>query len=135
MKKRRNKHGWIRIVEAFVAVLIIAGVVLVLLDEGRIKKNDNSEEIYKIEESILSDIQNDNAIRSSVLSLDLTAVSNRVNYLKPSFLDCTTKICSIEETCEFGVVLEENIYSRDVIITTNQTDFSPKKVKIFCYRK
>ena len=52
-----KKHAWIRIVEAAVAILLIAGVVLIVLGQGNLKKQDPSEEIYKAETAILRDIQ------------------------------------------------------------------------------
>jgi len=45
----RNKRGWIRIVEAFVSVLIVVGTVLILMDKGYLEDSDISEKIYEEE--------------------------------------------------------------------------------------
>src|SRR3989344_676445 len=66
--KIKNKRGWIRIVEAFVAVLIITGLVLVIIGSSYTKEKDPSNEIYQIEEGILRDIQGNYSLRTGILS-------------------------------------------------------------------
>lgn len=144
--KMKNKHGWIRVVEAFVAVLIITGLVLVLLDEGYIKKNDPSEEVYKLENSILRDIQNNDTIRQEILSATVPVntsspsfpiLTNQTIKTKiPEFLICAASICEIEDSCIMTITTDKNIYSRSVAITTDSNyNFNPRKLVLFCYRK
>ena len=66
MKISKDKRGWIRVVEAVTAVLLILGAVLVILDKGYIAKTDISEEIYKIENSILMEIQLNDSMRNEI---------------------------------------------------------------------
>ena len=99
----KNKHGWIRIVEASVAILIIIGVVLVILDKGYIQRDDASEQIYETENLILRDIQNNNTLRDAVLNPGISppindseagfpiSIINKVNNEKPNYLDCIIK--------------------------------------------
>ena len=49
----KTKRAWIKIVEATIALLLIAGVVLVMIGQGHIKKEDISPEIYKTQTAIL----------------------------------------------------------------------------------
>ncbi|KHO51286.1 MAG: hypothetical protein QT05_C0044G0001, partial [archaeon GW2011_AR13] len=65
-----EKRGWIRIVEAFVSILLIAGAVLVLMNEGYIAKTDISQKVYDAELSILRDIELDETLRTEVLELE-----------------------------------------------------------------
>ena len=57
-----HKKGWIRIVEAFVAILLITGVLLILLDKGYLKE-DISSKVYEAEVSILRGVQLDLELR------------------------------------------------------------------------
>jgi len=64
----KNKRGWIKIVEAFVAVLLIAGVVLIIIDKEYLKKEDISSEVYDTELKILKEIQLNNTLRENILT-------------------------------------------------------------------
>src|SRR3989344_7529675 len=49
-----KRGGWLKIVEAFFAILLITGVLLFLVSKGYIGNNEgNSEKVYQIENSIL----------------------------------------------------------------------------------
>ncbi len=143
----QNKRGWIRIVEAFVAVLIIAGVILIILDKGYIKKEDPSEKIYEAENSILREIQNNNTIREEILNPALiegiesdepgfpSSVNNIINLQRPSYLDCKAKICNLDDSCILNDGLEQNVYARSVAITATLTNYNPRQLKLFCWMK
>ncbi len=138
MVKLKNKHGWVRIVEAFVAVLIIAGIILIIVDEGYIKKNDPADDIYKLENSILREIQNNDTLRQEILASNIpidsydpsfpAQTNQTINNKKPAHLNCISKICEASSKCLVAELVKDNIYSRSAII-------SPKKIVIFCYRK
>lgn len=141
----KNKNGWIRVVEAVVAALLITGAVLVVIDEGYIKKSNPSKEIYEAEDYILSLIQNNNTLREEVLGASLPVnstdpafppkINNTINKNVPAYLICSGKICMINDDCLFLENSEEDIYSRSSIVTANLTNYSPRQVKLFCYRK
>ena len=66
---RKNRRGWIRIVEAFTAILILAGIVLIVVGNQGIKKPDNSEQIRNSEISILREVQLNETLRTEILSV------------------------------------------------------------------
>ena len=66
---RKNKSGWIRIVEAFTMIILITGIFLLILDRGNSTK-DFSQEIYDKEQGILREIQLNNSLREGILSFD-----------------------------------------------------------------
>lgn len=137
-----DKKGWIRIVEAFVAILLITGVVLIVLDKEYIRK-DTSKEIYEIENSILKEIQLDDSLRQDILgvageidsddSLFPISVINSVESQKPSYLNCREKICEINSLCLIPIQENKNIYVQSVIITTDNGAYNPKQLKLFCF--
>jgi len=140
-----NQRGWIRIVEAFVAVLLITGVVLVILDKGYIKKEDPSKEIYELENSILRNIQTNDTLRTEIISSIVpiysyennfpSLVNDTINKNVPAYLNCFAKICVLSDRCLHDLNLNENIYSRSTIISSNLSNYDPKQIKLFCSRK
>ena len=54
--KKWNKHGWVKIVEAFIAVFIIMSVAIFVVNKSYIEKRDISEKIYNVEIQLLQEI-------------------------------------------------------------------------------
>ena len=147
----KNKRAWIRIVEAFVAILLITGVVLVIIDKGYVEKEDISERIYKIQISILREIQQDKNLRESIVGIDenelpvemydenfpadvLMKVEERV----PSYLSCNAKICKQDDVCKLDQKLDKDTYAQSVLISDfisvgESIEYSAKKLNLFCW--
>ena len=142
----RNKGGWIRIVEAFVAILIITGIVLMFLDRGYIAKEDASKKIFEVQDSILREIQINDTLRNQILDPAIIPpinksdsnfpndITNKIEFKIPSYLEWQAKICSIEDNCLLDLG-QKDIYSRSVIITTTQTNYNPRQLKLFFWLK
>ncbi|MFQ5531365.1 MAG: hypothetical protein ACE5ES_01990 [Candidatus Nanoarchaeia archaeon] len=142
LQKRGNKRGWIRIVEAFVALLLIAGVMLTVINQGYIGKKDITQEIYDVELSILREIELDNNLRNEILGVDVPSISetpsnvkNRINQRKPVFLNCDSKLCLLDQICSLATFVDANVYAQSVSITANLTDYKPRQLKLFCWEK
>jgi len=145
----KNKRGWIKIIEAFMAVLFLVGVVLVVIG------NENSDSdrgvfstIQKKQILILREIQLSDSLRQDVL-----AVSPPVNWESPSFpsdvknkiiertpnsFECVSKICAVEDTCVLSSNEEgKNVYVESVIITVveESSSYNPRQIKLFCWEE
>ena len=144
----KNKKGWIKIVEAFVAVLFIAGILLIIISSKHLVISDPDSDIYDSQLIILRDIQMNNTLRQFILdaippveSDDVgfpQDVKDRIDYLTPSYLECLAKICEIELDCNLGTLLERNIYVQTVMITVTETQegvMDPRQLKLFCWVK
>lgn len=146
----KSKRGWIRIVEAFVAVLLITGVVLVLMNKGYLGKKNTSEKIYEIETSILREIEQDNSLRQEILGLTLeengiiitaqnaestwARINNRVS--EYDYLDWQAKVCKMDEICVLNNYEEgKEIYAQSVAIAATSQIYSPKQLKLFFWIK
>lgn len=138
----KNKSGWIKIVEAFMMILLITGFILVMLNKGQVYFSGNSPGIYEKEQAILHDIQMNDSLRSTIINsavpLDWSGFPNdlksKIN--QSSTLDCTGKLCAISGECVLSNPQNSaNLYVQSVIITTNLNTYSPRKLKIFCYEK
>jgi negative regulator of sigma E activity len=143
-KLKQEKRGWIRIVEAFTAVLLIAGVLLIVVDKGYLQTNDHSKEIYEAEKSILKEIQLNDNLRDSVLNAPGTLplnhtnlpndIKNKINEM-PNHLVCRGAICDIDSDCLYTENIEKDLYARNVIISSTQSQYNPRQLKMFCYMK
>jgi len=138
----KNKKGWIKIVEAFTSVLLIAGVLLIILSEVTTTE-DVSQQIYDREYAILREIQLDNDLRKSVLDLDIASenkdapadVQLIIDLRKPGFLDCEAIVCSIEDNCILNSAPEnKDLFVQSSMISSNSEKYSPRQIKLFCWR-
>ena len=140
-----NKRGWIKIVEAFIAILLITGVVLVILSGEDLANLDLHSEIYESQLITLRDIQMDNTLRQSVLDATTPAesddvgfpqdVKNRIEYFSLDSLECKAKICGLELSCNLKNPPEKEIHAQTVAITSTSTTYNPKQLKLFCWDK
>ncbi|HLA23105.1 MAG TPA: hypothetical protein VJZ93_01060 [Candidatus Nanoarchaeia archaeon] len=140
-----NRRGWIRIVEAFLTILLIVGVVFIFIEKDYIK-NDSSETVYNKQQKILREIQLNSTLRSSITSIDAGSlplefnsfpsnVRNMINSTIPSSLECTARICEVEKPCNPQEFTEENIYAQSIIIAASLENYNPVKLNLFCREK
>ena len=145
-----NKRGWIRLVEVFIAILLLTGVLFVVTSGGNSsKKNTLYIEVSEKELAILRDIELNDTLRAEVLSVnsgdlpiewdnfdsELENVKERIIYLTPSNLECVAKICLINEECIMNDLSDGDVYAKSVIISANSTVYSPRELKLFCIGK
>ena len=150
----KNKRGWIRIVEAFVAVLIIAGVLLVVINKGYIGKTDISQKVYDSQLSILREIELDDTLRQSIITavideengLEETStthlpqnINDKIDSRTPDYLSCKAKICALDKICNLAIIpdkaKEKDIYTQSVAISATLTNYNPRQLKLFCWVK
>jgi len=142
-----NKRGWIRIVEAFIAVLLIAGVLLFVIGKGYIGKKDISEQVYQVQLAVLREIELNSTLRTSILEVDeselpwenfsaegLSDVKQKIEDRIPEYLECEAKICELDRVCPMGSTLvEKDVYAQSVAITAEGEKYSPRQLKLFCW--
>ena len=144
----KNKKGWIRIVEAFIAILLLLGILLLIVDQKYISKRGISSQMYETELSILRDIELDTTLRSSILNVGLPVfwqnetfpsnVKDKITEEAPSHIECMAKICWIEDACTLHEVESEiakDIYVQSTSIFADLTVYRPRQLKLFCWVK
>jgi hypothetical protein len=143
----KNKRGWIEILEAFISIMLVAAVILIAISKGNISE-DVSEKIYKVEISILREIQTNDELRAEIGSLDNSTmplswdnfpaeVKAKIVERTPNYLECIGRICNLDNTCNFdGTVQQKNVYSESVIISsTILYGVVYRKLNLFCWQK
>lgn len=128
--KMRNKKAWLRIAEAFIAILLIAGVLIYLYSNA--SKSSKSEQIYSIEKTILNDIASDDALRSDILNNNIDNARNFAFKRIPSGYSFELKICEVNDICNLNTYKEE-VYSSEKVISSTLQKYNPKKLKIFMW--
>jgi hypothetical protein len=137
----KNKKGWLKIVEAFIAVMLILATLLILLA----RQNSSSEmekEITLLQTSILSSISKDEALRDEILtdSSPLTQTKAYVKGVIPSWLDFRVQVCESGVICALTdvapeVIASREIYSQNILIVATINNNQPKQLKLFLWRK
>jgi len=142
-----NKSGWIEIVEAFVAVLLIVGVVLIILNKGYLEGTDISERVYEAQLSILREIQTNDTLRVKILSAAEpmpvpwedsrfpVEVKSKIIVRTPNYLSCVGRICNMTQTCSISESQVKDIYSQSVTISSTLQTVSYRKLNLFCWTK
>ena len=143
----KNKKGWIRLVEAFIAIILIGGILSIVIGERSVEK-DFSSEVYNKENLILKKIQLNDTLRTSILSVDAESlpvslddfpidIKNEINGKIPADLNCFAKICALNDICLFPELGEENdveVYAKSIVIAADDVTYAPRQLKLFCWK-
>ena len=137
MRKIRqyDKKAWLRIVEAFLAVLIVIGAVLTILARQD-PTTDISEGVYEKQRQILDVISKNDSLRADIILGNNDNVNSTIQNMIPSSWDFATNICDLDQTCPNpGGYEDKAVFSTEIIVTSTLTDYSPKKLRFFVWGK
>ena len=149
--KKKDKKGWIKIVEAFLAIMLIAAILLTALNERSNLLGDQSEyELYQdyheSEIAVLKKIQLNDTIRDDILNISEgqlpvsggdvpESMKNEVRFKIPIYLNCTYQICSVGSECKMDTGIEDDLFVEHIGIFANRTHYNPRKVNLFCWER
>ncbi|HLD38439.1 MAG TPA: hypothetical protein VJA20_03285 [Candidatus Nanoarchaeia archaeon] len=132
----KNKNGWTSVIEVFVSILLIAGIMVVVVNSNTIQKPKISEQIYKEQTLTLKIIQMDDTLRADILNNQLSrGITSTIRNTIPDYLLCEAKICDLNSECILDKTVNKEVYAKSVLITTDMVDYSPKELKLFCWKK
>lgn len=133
-----NKKGWIRVVEATIALLFLAGVILLVINLNNNENVNVSGNIYDKEVSMLREIQFNSSLRNSVLQENTAVIQNKIDEIKPASLTCKIQICASDANCFLSTSVDDkDVYAESIIIsadTSQSGPYSSKKLKLFCWK-
>ena len=130
---KKDKKGWIRIAEAFIAVTLIASVLVVLYVKT-VQIPQEREDLYNLQKTILDEIAANPGLRNYVLVNDSEKINSFVKDRVPIAFNFTVRICQTNDVCGLQFY-EKEIYSSERIISANLKAYEPKKIKIFMWRE
>ena len=146
-----NKKGFLRVVEATLAVIIILTVMLLIASQKDVKV---SEDLTDILHPILDEIAQNDTFRTRIVidynttlppsypnnNLILDEIRDFVgSRIKSDSLNYSASICQLNVVCPLNEVYpvesNEDIFSAERVIssTLNEAD-SPKRLKLFLWR-
>lgn len=154
--KKKNKKAWLKIVEAFLSILIVLGAVLVIVSKQETRLLDKiaktgEEGIYEKQKEVLDAVSRNETLRGIIVSKNLGSKSYAFESYKtwhplndfiylilPSSWNFATNICKAAEgVCPNPVssdlMLGKEIYVEEKIITSTLETYSPKRVKLFIW--
>jgi len=147
---KQDKKGFLRIFEAFIAIMIIAGVMGFLYFQ-KFKGPDKEDIILEQIQLALKEIQNNAELRETVLANtgeyngegceeiegdDLKFLCNKIRDIIPKRqYEFKFKICLLNDVCKLSEYMEREVYSDEVSVSSTLTDFGPQKIRIFVWER
>ena len=142
----KNKKGWIKIVEAFIAIMLVMAVVLIVINRQESQVGDFSSKFREIEISILREIQLNSTMREEILATngDITLVGSsseapitqaKIEEETPENILCQGKICNPQGPCLLGSTQDTSVYAEQVLITSTLETSKPRMLKLFCWEE
>ena len=139
----KNKKGFIRILEAVFAILVIMGAALILISNS-VQTSDISEEVYEKQRYILDVVTNNQEMRNEIIDYNpeatpprlLTKTTTFIQKNIPSTWTFKTCITDIDKICNEETPDDKDLYVSEAIISSSLTKYDgSKKLRFFIWRK
>lgn len=134
-----NKGGWIRIVEATIAILIIF-VALFLVSET--KRAQTESDLSTTITPLLEEIAKNNSLRDKIMANPQEAEGDINSFIeariKEPNIEHAARVCDINEICGLLGKYPEakgNVYAGSRLISSSLSSAQPKKVALFLWIK
>jgi len=138
IRKRSNRKGIVRIIEAFLAVLIVMGGILFIMAKQQAVP-DIGDDVHEKQRQVLDIIVNDDGLREEIVKIggeENVAVNTKIGELVPPIWNFSTNICGLSEICPNPVnIYDRNVYSTEVVVSSTLDIYSPKKLNFFVWMK
>jgi hypothetical protein len=132
-RKKWDKKGWLKVLEAVIAISLLIGVLLYIMATSTPKK-DISGVANEREEYILDSISKNNTLRSDIINGINQSVNNTIKQMLPSNWNFMFGICDLDAICNpLGVPNDRDVYANEIVITSNNTVYNPKKFRLFIW--
>jgi len=135
----KNKRGWILIVEAIIAILILFGFLFITISRQTQSKEIPKEEyMYNLVNEFAQKTETNSEIRNFVLQDNKQSKQSIYGFLRSELdrinkqLSIDVNICSIRDKCESApaALATKEVYVTEVIIASDSDNYNPKKLRI-----
>lgn len=144
---RKNKRGWITVLEATIAVMLVSGVLVVVYVGQDSDETPIEDYIFSLQKQILLDIASRSDLRNSVLIGNQTALDIFASSKVPTAYKSSVKVCNLSSTtdhCKLNTSEVAETYGKDLFVEgiivsselgngTTAPIYLPKKVKLFIW--
>ena len=129
-----NKKGWLRIVEASIAIMIIFGILLVVNNKSQFSVQND---LTPLTTPLLEEVARNVSFRNQVITQGSAAEPTLRDFVATRITQSTIKfdvaICDVSAICNLPSypVDASEVYAGERIISGTLTSYQPKKIKIF----
>jgi hypothetical protein len=131
----KNKKGWLRIVEAVIAILIVFGAVLYVVSKQNYAP-DRTQEIYEKADYVLQIVSKNDTLRQMVINKETTLLDQEISRMVPVSWGFST--CIVENIlliCSPITPHDREVYVKEVLIVSTMQKYSPRKLRLFIWMK
>jgi len=142
----KNKRGWITILEATIAVMLVSGVLIVVYVRQSADESPVHDYIFSLQKQILSDISVRSDLRTFALEKDEVALNVFAGSKVPPAYRYSLKVCRLENTAENCILnetevretREKDLFAEEIVISSDLGDgtspiYEPMKVRLFVW--
>ena len=150
----RNKRGWMLILEATIAILIVSGALLVVYSQQADGAVSREEYYESLQGQILADVSASSDLRLNVLNVEeenfedenFVALNNFIGTKIPSGFGYSIRVCELGSTTDYCkmdtptyiATVDKDIYTEEIIIASEIGDgtnakYNPTKLKLFVW--
>lgn len=143
---KENKRGWVKLVEAFLSVLLVGAILGIIINQQVTPNNGFSATISNYQVYMLRGIELNESLREDILGISPdylpanwdsgsfpTSVKDRITNSTPGFLTCEAQVCKTNETCTFWGEIDKNVYAQRIFIASTYSVYEPRQLKLFCW--
>ncbi len=145
--KKKNKKAWVKMIEVFISIVLIAGAFVLILNKN-VFTGEVTQEVNNKIDYIIKTIQLNDSLREEILDASLPVEwsdfvgsglgNTRTEIISktPPNLICEAKVCALNDDClNSNAPTDRNVYSRVGYISADLDTYSPRQLKIFCWRR
>ncbi len=127
----KNKKGYLKTLEAIIAVMILLSFLLAILPREEAKEAEVPDDIRLTQESIMNIIQSNEELRDCVLSGNNGCITGYIdnNDLVPYTMNYRTLITLTDEIIEPEDLPDKAVYTSNIVISS--TDGSTVTSRLF----
>jgi len=151
----RNKRGWIKILEATIAVMIVSGVLVVVYSRQVDRGIAPADYFFSLQRQILADISGRSDLRLAVLNVDeetgddgnFTMIDDFIGGKVPDAFGYSLRVCDFGDEVDFckmdtdtyvatrdkDVFVEEIVISSELGSGPDAVVGDPKKLRFFIW--
>lgn len=152
---RKNKRGWIRILEATIAVMIVSGVLVVVYSKQVDRGIAPADYFFSLQRQILADISGRSDLRLAILNVieetgndgNFSMIDDFINGKVPNAFGYSLRVCDLGDEIDFckmnadtyvatrdrDVFVEEIVISSELGSGPDAVAGDPKKLRFFIW--
>ena len=132
-----NKKGYMKTVEAIIAVILFFSVVLILVGVYSPEEEATPKDIKVIQEAVLNTIESDTEMRSNILLNQVSTLDTKLGTLIPNNLNYLFTICDSNfDTCPPPAIdQDKTVYVSSLVVSSTYEQYNTTIFRLFLYRK